>query len=47
VIARADGRKFADGDPYAAQILYDIVEMHLRDKVLEKRASAPVGAAAG
>jgi hypothetical protein len=45
VIARADGKKFADGDPYAKQILYDIVEMHLRDKVLEKRASTPVGGA--
>lgn len=38
VIARSDGKKFADDDPYAAQILYDIVELHLRDAVLEKRA---------
>jgi hypothetical protein len=44
VIARADGKKFADADPYAKQILYDIVEMHLRDSVLEKRATAPAGA---
>jgi hypothetical protein len=43
VIARADGKAFADGDPYARQILYDIVELHLRDKVLEKRATVPVG----
>jgi hypothetical protein len=45
VIARADGKKFADADPYAKQILYDIVEMHLRDSVLEKRATVPVGQA--
>ena len=43
VIARADGKKFAENDPYAKQILFDIVEMHLRDKVLEKRATAPTG----
>ena len=42
VIARADGKKFAEGDPYDRQILYDIVELHLRDEVLEKRASVPV-----
>jgi hypothetical protein len=45
VIARTDGKKFAEDDPYAKQILFDIVEMHLRDKVLAKRATAPAGAA--
>jgi hypothetical protein len=43
VIARADGKDFADADPYARQILFDIVEMHLRDKVLERRATIVVG----
>jgi hypothetical protein len=45
VIARSDGKKFAEDDPYAKQILFDIVEMHLRDKVLAKRATAPAGGA--
>jgi hypothetical protein len=43
VIARADGKDFADADPYARQILFDIVEMHLRDKVLEQRATVIIG----
>ncbi|HWH01635.1 MAG TPA: hypothetical protein VNV66_20490, partial [Pilimelia sp.] len=43
VIARADGKAFAKADPFARQILYDIVELHLRDKVLEKRATMPIG----
>ncbi|HYN95865.1 MAG TPA: hypothetical protein VES42_18630 [Pilimelia sp.] len=42
VIARADGKALATGDPYARQILYDIVEMHLRDNVLAKRATVTV-----
>jgi hypothetical protein len=42
VIARADGKEFADNDPYARQILFDIVEWHLRDTVLEKRATQPI-----
>jgi hypothetical protein len=42
VIARADGKEFADDDPYARQILYDIVEMHLHNTVLEKRATIPL-----
>jgi hypothetical protein len=42
VIARADGRAFADNDPYARQIIYDVVEWHLRDRVLEKRATEPI-----
>jgi hypothetical protein len=47
VIARADGREFADDDPYARQIMYDIVELHLRNAVLEKRATQPATPAAG
>ncbi|HEY3010709.1 MAG TPA: hypothetical protein VGJ63_21985 [Micromonosporaceae bacterium] len=42
VIARADGKAFADNDPYARQILFDIVEWHLRDTVLEKRATVRI-----
>jgi len=45
VIARADGEDFAENDPYARQILYDIVELHLRNSVLEKRATAPASPA--
>ncbi|MDR7279442.1 hypothetical protein [Catenuloplanes atrovinosus] len=41
VIARADGEKIIDGDPQARQILYDMVELHLRNGVLEKRATQP------
>jgi hypothetical protein len=46
VIARADGREFADDDPFARQIMYDVVEWYLRDKVLETRATEPIDAAA-
>jgi hypothetical protein len=46
VIARADGKEFAQGDPYAKQIIFDIVELHLRNNVLEKRAFESVGGAA-
>jgi hypothetical protein len=46
LIARADGKEFADNDPYARQILYDIVELHLRNSVLEKRATAPASSPA-
>jgi hypothetical protein len=39
VIARADGRTIKDGDPYAPQILSDLIEQHLRGTVLENRAT--------
>jgi hypothetical protein len=42
VIARADGEKIIDGDPDARRILYDMVELHLRNNVLEKRATQPI-----
>jgi hypothetical protein len=45
LIARADGKEFADNDPYARQILYDVVELHLRNSILEKRATAPANGA--
>jgi len=34
VIARADGKPFADADPNVRVIVYDVVEKYLRDKVL-------------
>jgi len=46
VIARADGKEFAQGDPYAKQIIFDIVEIHLRNTVLERRAFVPTGGSA-
>lgn len=42
VIARADGKEFADGDPAAQQILYDVIERHLLGKVIQKRAVKPM-----
>lgn len=47
VIARADGKAVAADDPYAQQILYDMIELHLRGTVLEKRATVPVGETPG
>lgn len=38
VIARADGKPIRAGDPYARQILFDLVELHLRSGILERRA---------
>jgi hypothetical protein len=38
VIARSDGADFVAGDPYAQQILYDIIEMHLLGTVIQKRS---------
>lgn len=45
VIARVDGKPVTDVDPYARQILYDMIELHLRGDVLEKRATVLVGEA--
>lgn len=47
VIARTDGKDIAPADPYAKQIIYDIIELHLRSTVLEKRAMVPVTPSAG
>lgn len=40
VIARADGKEFTPEDnPHATQIVYDMLVLHLRNTVLEKRAT--------
>ncbi|GAA4688124.1 hypothetical protein [Phytohabitans rumicis] len=39
VIARADGKTITARDPYAPQILFDMIELHLRGTVLAKRAT--------
>jgi hypothetical protein len=41
VLVRADGEPIAENDPTARQILYDAVELHLREGVLGRRAAAP------
>ncbi|MFC7242599.1 hypothetical protein ACFQO7_08905 [Catellatospora aurea] len=42
VIARSDGGEIPIGDPFAKQILFDVIEFYLRGKVLEERASDPI-----
>ena len=42
VIARADGAAIVDGDPFARQILFDMIEVHLRGEVLQQRAIEPL-----
>ncbi|GIF90085.1 hypothetical protein Cch02nite_35290 [Catellatospora chokoriensis] len=42
VIARSDGEEIPIGDPFAKQILFDVIEFYLRGKVLEDRASDPI-----
>ena len=44
VIARADGKAFQPGDPVAKQIIYDMIVLHLRNNVLDKRAVVLVDA---
>jgi hypothetical protein len=46
VIARADGDEIRHGDPYARQILFDLIELHFRNGVLERRAIVPAETAA-
>lgn len=41
VIARADGNEIPDRDPFASQIMYDIVEIYLKGNILEARATDP------
>jgi len=38
VIARIDGKPFAAGDGFPQQIIFDLVETHLRDSVIGARA---------
>jgi len=40
VIARRDGQPVAADDPAAAEVLRDVVEIHLRGKVLDRRIAA-------
>jgi hypothetical protein len=47
VIARADGREIRTGDPYARRILFDMIELHLRNGVLERRALVPAATPPG
>jgi hypothetical protein len=47
VIAKTDGTAIGDNDPYAQQILYDMIELHLRGGVLERWATVPVDPSAG
>lgn len=42
VIARPDGDIVRDADPYAAHILFDLVESYLREGVLGARVNPPV-----
>ncbi|MEV0393483.1 hypothetical protein [Polymorphospora rubra] len=45
VIAKTTGDPVDPGDPHARQILYDVIELHLRGTVLERRATVPTGEA--
>jgi hypothetical protein len=47
VIARLDGRPFATGDGFPQQIIFDLVETHLRDRVIGARAVVSVSNPAG
>jgi len=44
VIARADSEPVPADDPYARQILFDMLQLHLQANVLEKRAVQPAAA---
>lgn len=41
VIARSDGNEIPDRDPFASQIMYDVVEIYLKGQILEARATDP------
>ncbi|MEV0727970.1 hypothetical protein [Polymorphospora sp. NPDC050346] len=45
VIAKATGDEIDPGDQHARQILYDVIELHLRGTVLERRATVADGEA--
>jgi hypothetical protein len=47
VIAKTDSTAIGDNDPHARQILFDLIELHLRGSVLERRATVPVGSSTG
>jgi hypothetical protein len=44
IVARADGKPIDTDDPASKQIIADVVESHLRDRVLAARAAAPESA---
>ncbi len=46
VIARGDGKEIPDRDPFASQIMWDIIEIYLKGNILEQRATDPVSASA-
>jgi hypothetical protein len=41
VIARADGQPIGGADPYAQQVLFEVIEQYLRGSILERRATLP------
>ncbi|MGI5212004.1 hypothetical protein [Plantactinospora sp. CA-290183] len=41
VVARVDGETIGADDPFARQVLSDMIEAYLRGKVLERRATVP------
>lgn len=43
VIARVDRKAIPDSDPFAQQIMEDIVQLYLKEVILEARANDPVG----
>jgi hypothetical protein len=47
VIARTDEQEIAPGDPFAKQILFDVIEYYLKGVVLEARAKVPSPAPSG
>jgi hypothetical protein len=47
VVAKVDGGKIGSDDPFARQILFDMVEVYLRGKVLDRRVTAPATPTAG
>jgi hypothetical protein len=42
VVARVDSQAIADDDPFAKQIMFDIVQYYLQGVILEARATDPV-----
>jgi hypothetical protein len=42
VVARSDGQPIEDGDPFAKQIMFDIVQYYLQGVILEARATDPI-----
>lgn len=42
VVARVDSQAIADDDPFAKQIMFDIVQFYLQGQILEARATDPI-----